>query len=1246
MVISIPVRAESLDNVVKKDGFTFKLERTKNVLKIVDPVFDGSMDKKYLGIEIKVPKNTSITNWATLTLPTSWYKFENSSASTHSSFGFSMENNNSLTTIKQFINTLQFTISNPVDNGGEIQIVFQEKVYTSFEHPDGKRHYYSYVPDLSKNWMGSYNNAKSLSYKGLTGYLPTITSAAEHDFLYNNIAKDLGFLGGTRMRLKNGEKILDQKSIPSGIGDFIISDLSIAKDWYWVDGPEAGQIFFDNVTRYEWLGPYPILVGKAPEGVYDGWSNPYPPTRITSQPDNSGNGMYGQQEYVLQFGFVSKYLNDVDSAGSSTETLGYFVEFSEYGTQKETEWDEFDVVGRADIPQKIYVKGKNQAGAALTAGNQTIDTTIRIGTKKNFSPISIANYIFLGLQEPGGPTSVSGNLVVSNKKQDIDAIYSNKKTNVTVKYVDQSGKAIAAMPNKVINNYVGIDYDVSTAMYKPTISGYDIDTSKLPTNAKGKHSDLAIIVTYVYKQKSTVTVKYVDQSGKAITGALDKVANGYVGEPYDVTTDEYTPAINGYILDKTKIPDNVKGTHKQGQIVTYVYKKELRWGTSPWHFDDKTKTLTVEPGRLEHKIIGNPWKNVASGGGGLNPEAINKIIFEPGVVMPKDSSKFFEGLRNEVSKPVAFEGLEELDTSEVEDMSQMFRLVMNNFTEVVIPDWDVTNVVTMEDMFALITNDKSPIIKIDVSNWKLDSIENMKSMFFMQKATEIDVSNWNFSDNDTKNILTSFMFFQTKKLKKLEVSKWNTGSFKEAEEMFGASGIEMLDVSKWDVSSLTNGSYMFSSAASLSQIDVAKWQTSKLENMSGMFSSTYALKELNLSHWDTSAATDMSWMFADMRIETIDLKNFKTNSVTTMQEMFVWSHFKELNLSSFETPKVEDLSGMFAAMPNLITLNGLKFDVSKATSFQNIFMMTPLLEELDLSTWEINSDSESTENMFYEAGGIRKLSLGTGFKFVGKGTELLLDVVKNKEYTGKWKEMGTGTPTTPNGEFELTSTELMSTYDGTTMAGVYVWMPTGLNYQYKNRLSLTWVPHSFHFGKRTQISANSEFLLEEAKEEQWLIVTDNRAETDAKLGERWKVTARMSELKNSVNELVDNAELAFTLNPLKKYDIGEKWQEDYEDIIPNNPNSTGIGDFATAPADILIGGKESKIGNAIALSANSAQEVTVLEQTKNRTGNARVHEGFATKLSDQRLVIIGIKASTVKNDFTAKINWTMASDID
>jgi LPXTG-motif cell wall-anchored protein len=94
------------------------------------------------------------------------------------------------------------------------------------------------------------------------------------------------------------------------------------------------------------------------------------------------------------------------------------------------------------------------------------------------------------------------------------ATYNIRFTNshLTIKYVDETGMEI--YPSQTINDSTNEPYDVSTSAFIPQIPGYILDTSQLPTNAKGVLPRGEVTVTYVYQKAPT---DYTDLTVKDTT---------------------------------------------------------------------------------------------------------------------------------------------------------------------------------------------------------------------------------------------------------------------------------------------------------------------------------------------------------------------------------------------------------------------------------------------------------------------------------------------------------------------------------------------------------------------------------------------------------------------------------------------------------------------------------------------------------------------------------------------------------
>ncbi|EAC7885953.1 MucBP domain-containing protein [Listeria monocytogenes] len=138
---------------------------------------------------------------------------------------------------------------------------------------------------------------------------------------------------------------------------------------------------------------------------------------------------------------------------------------------------------------------------------------------------------------------------------------------LTVNYVDEAGKTIHEP--QVVSGFIGDDYDVTTPEYELAMDGYDLDTSKLPTNGIGTFDYEPLSVTYVYKKMegASVTVKYVDENGHEIATSEDLM--GKLDDSYQTKAKE----IVGFTLDESKLPANASGVfEKDSQTVTYVYQ--------------------------------------------------------------------------------------------------------------------------------------------------------------------------------------------------------------------------------------------------------------------------------------------------------------------------------------------------------------------------------------------------------------------------------------------------------------------------------------------------------------------------------------------------------------------------------------------------------------------------------------------------------------------------------------------------
>ncbi|MCL4483999.1 MAG: PKD domain-containing protein [Bacteroidetes bacterium] len=179
------------------------------------------------------------------------------------------------------------------------------------------QHFYTFVSHPGLSWSSARDEAAATKYHGLQGYLATITSSVENDFIQSK-TKGVGWIGA--------------------------SDQAAEGDWRWVTGPEG--LLDSGKGLLFWRGSgYQAKSDPANYGPVNGayhnwnrWSNPLPANPVPTNwepndccdankphqedyahitvfpnnpsesykwndlPNSGGNGPYASQGYLIEFG--------------------------------------------------------------------------------------------------------------------------------------------------------------------------------------------------------------------------------------------------------------------------------------------------------------------------------------------------------------------------------------------------------------------------------------------------------------------------------------------------------------------------------------------------------------------------------------------------------------------------------------------------------------------------------------------------------------------------------------------------------------------------------------------------------------------------------------------------------------------------------------------------------------------------------------------------------------------------------
>ena len=176
------------------------------------------------------------------------------------------------------------------DNGATWQIYTVDQT-GKFYNPDNG-HYYEFVSASGITWDAAKTAAEARTLYGLNGYLVTVTSAAENDFIYPKLGGN-GWMGA--------------------------SDAASEGIWKWVTGPETGTQFWTGDINAGTSST--SIYGSAYNSAYANWVTP-------GEPNNADGTRSGED--VAHFYSSDGLWNDF-AATNTTGIAGYIVEYGGVG---------------------------------------------------------------------------------------------------------------------------------------------------------------------------------------------------------------------------------------------------------------------------------------------------------------------------------------------------------------------------------------------------------------------------------------------------------------------------------------------------------------------------------------------------------------------------------------------------------------------------------------------------------------------------------------------------------------------------------------------------------------------------------------------------------------------------------------------------------------------------------------------------------------------------------------------------
>ncbi len=193
------------------------------------------------------------------------------------------------------------TIQISADDGANWQPYTVDVPGKFYYAPNG--HYYEFVNDSGITWNDAKTAAEAKTLYGLNGYLATVTSQAENDYITPKLGGD-GWMGA--------------------------SDAATEGTWKWVTGPEAGTHFFNGMANADTDGPedngYDSSYNSSIDGQFNNFAN--------GEPNNWGRDEDVAHFYSTGDGWSRNAGEWNDYAADNSDIDGYIVEYggTDFGT--------------------------------------------------------------------------------------------------------------------------------------------------------------------------------------------------------------------------------------------------------------------------------------------------------------------------------------------------------------------------------------------------------------------------------------------------------------------------------------------------------------------------------------------------------------------------------------------------------------------------------------------------------------------------------------------------------------------------------------------------------------------------------------------------------------------------------------------------------------------------------------------------------------------------------------------------
>ena len=235
----------------------------------------------------------------------------------------------------------------------------------------------------------------------------------------------------------------------------------------------------------------------------------------------------------------------------------------------------------------------------------------------------------------------------------------------------------------------------------------------------------------------------------------------------------------------------------------------------------------------------------------------------------------------------------------------------------------------------------------DLSEWKVDSVKNMRNLFAnCQRFTGTGLNGWKVDKVTDMSGTFRDCFAFTEDLK-----DWKVGNVTDFSLMFYNNRNVATDFTHWDVSSGKYFNNMFAGCNNLNGNSLKFWNVANGVNFDRMFN---GVKTFNgdLSDWRPRSAETTRYMFANCTAFASELSNWSVENVVDTEAMFLGCENFVSDISGWKFKNLQNISQMFKSASKFNRDLG-KWNVSNVRHMDSVFRSATDFEGKGLDKWDV-----------------------------------------------------------------------------------------------------------------------------------------------------------------------------------------------------------------------------------------------------------------------------------------------------